>query len=67
MNKCLNGLLTNEEVIAELLKLVKDIAKAHKEGEALGLSQDELAFYDAITKLQAIKDFYEHKNSYNSV
>ena len=62
MNKYLNGLLTNEEVIAELLKLAKDIAKAHEEGEALGLSQDELAFYDAITKPQAIKDFYEHKD-----
>ena len=61
MNKYLNGQLTNEEVIAELLKLAKDIAKAHEEGEALGLSQDELAFYDAITKPQAIKDFYEHK------
>ena len=62
MNKYLNGLLTNEEVIAELLKLAKDIAKAHEEGEALGLSQDELAFYDAITKPQAIKDFYEHED-----
>lgn len=62
MNKYLNGLLTNEEVIAELLKLAKDIAKAHEEGEALGLSQDEFAFYDAITKPQAIKDFYEHKD-----
>ena len=62
MNKYLNGLLTNEEVIAELLKLAKDIAKANEEGEALGLSQDELAFYDAITKPQAIKDFYEHKD-----
>lgn len=62
MNKYLNGLLTNEEVIVELLKLAKDIAKAHEEGEALGLSQDELAFYDAITKPQAIKDFYEHKD-----
>lgn len=62
MNKYLNGQLTNEEVIAELLKLAKDIAKAHEEGEALGLSQDELAFYDAITKPQAIKDFYEHKD-----
>ena len=62
MNKYLNGLLTNEEVIAELLKLAKYIAKAHEEGEALGLSQDELAFYDAITKPQAIKDFYEHKD-----
>ncbi len=60
MNRYLNGMLTNEEVIAELLKLAKDIAAAAAEGEKLGLTADELAFYDALTKPQAIKDFYEH-------
>lgn len=44
----------------ELLKLAKDIAAAAAEGEKLGLTADELAFYDALTKPQAIKDFYEH-------
>ena len=60
MNRYLNGMLTNEEVIQELLKLAKDIAAAAKEGEQMGLTADELAFYDALTKPQAIKDFYEH-------
>ena len=32
-----------------------------KEGEALGLTADELAFYDALTKPAAIKDFYENE------
>ena len=60
MNRYLNGMLTNEEVIEELLKLAKDIAAANAEGEKLGLTAEELAFYDALTKPQAIKDFYEH-------
>ena len=60
LNAYLNGMLTNEEVIAELLKIAKDIANAKKEGEALGLSEDELAFYDALTRPAAIKDFYEN-------
>ncbi len=60
MNRYLNGMLTNEEVIQELLKLAKEIADANAEGEKLGLTADELAFYDALTKPQAIKDFYEH-------
>lgn len=38
----------------------KEIADANAEGEKLGLTADELAFYDALTKPQAIKDFYEH-------
>ncbi len=60
MNRYLNGMLTNEEVIEELLKIAKDIADAQAEGEAMGLTAEELAFYDALTKPQAIKDFYEH-------
>lgn len=61
INAYLNGMLTNEEVIAEMLKLAEQIATAQKEGEKLGLTADELAFYDALTKPQAIKDFYENE------
>lgn len=60
LNAYLNGMLTNEEVIEEMLKLAKQIAAAQKEGEQLGLTADELAFYDALTKPQAIKDFYNN-------
>ena len=60
MNRYLNGMLTNEEVIEELLKMSQQIRDAHEVGDELGLSEDELAFYDALTKPQAIKDFYEN-------
>ena len=40
--------------------MAKQIAAAQKEGDKLGLTADELAFYDALTKPQAIKDFYEN-------
>lgn len=61
VNAYLNGMLTNEEVIEEMLRLAKQISAAKEEGEQLGLTADELAFYDALTKPQAIKDFYENE------
>lgn len=61
MNRYLNGMLTNEQVIEALLNLAKQIAAAQMEGDKLGLTADELAFYDALTKPQAIKDFYENE------
>lgn len=60
MKAYLNGMLTNEEVIQELLNLAHQIAASQEEGENLGLTADELAFYDALTKPRAIKDFYEN-------
>lgn len=47
--------------IKELLEAAELIAKAHQAGDALGLTQEELAFYDALTRPQAIKDFYENE------
>ena len=61
MNQYLNGMLTNEEVIEEMMNLAKQIKEAGEEGKALGLTADELAFYDALTKPQAIKDFYQNE------
>lgn len=60
MNRYLNGMLTNEEVIQELMRIAKDITAANAEGKELGLTPEELAFYDALTKPRVIKDFYEH-------
>ena len=60
MNRYLNGMLTNEQVIEELLNLAKQIAAAQKEGDDLGLNAEEAAFYDALTRPQAVKDFYEN-------
>ena len=61
MNAYYNGLITNEEVIKELLEAAQEIANLHKEGEKLGLTTEELAFYDALTKPENIKDFYENE------
>jgi len=61
MNAYRNGQLTNAEVIEELRKMASDIGKARQEGDELGLSQEELAFYDAITKPEAVKDFFTNE------
>ena len=60
MNAYFNGLLTNEEVIAELLKMADLMAQASAEGTQLGLNSEETAFYDALTKPEAVKDFYQN-------
>ena len=60
MNSYYNGLITNEEVIKELLKAAQEITQMYQQGKNLGLSQEELAFYDALTKPENIKDFYEN-------
>ena len=64
MNRYLNGLLTNEQVIEELLNIAKDIARAKDKGNEMGLTPDELAFYDALVKPQAIKDFFGNIGAY---
>ena len=44
------------EVIEELLGLARDIREASKKGEELGLTEEELAFYDALeTNDSAVK------------
>ena len=43
-----------------LLEAAKKVIEAYQAGEDLGLSAEELAFYDALTKPAAIKDFYEN-------
>jgi len=60
MNAYRNGQLTNAEVIDELRKMAEDIAKAHEEGGKLGFSPEELAFYDALTRQEAVKDCYSN-------
>lgn len=60
MNAYLNGMLTNEEVIEELKKMAAEIAAAVDCSNQLGLSVEEVAFYDALTKPQAVKDFYDN-------
>lgn len=61
LNRYINGLLTNEEVIQELLKMAQEMMDADQQGNDLGLSREEKAFYDALTRPQAVKDFYSNE------
>lgn len=60
LNAYLNGMLSNAEVIEELVKMAKEMMADRDEAAKLGLSNEEMAFYDAITKPQAVKDFYDN-------
>jgi type I restriction enzyme R subunit len=61
MKAYLNGMISNEEVIAELVKMAKDMANAQAEGDEMSLTGEELAFYDALTHPEAVKDFYQNE------
>ena len=51
-----NRAIEAAQVIEELIGLAKDMREAHARGEALKLSEDELAFYDALeTSDSAVK------------
>ena len=43
-----NRAIEAAQVIEELIELAKDMREANARGERLGLSEDELAFYDAL-------------------
>ena len=54
-------MLTNEEVIQELLNLAKEISSSESAGNDLGLTREEKSFYDALTKPQAVQDVYTNE------
>lgn len=60
VNSYLNGMLTNAEVIEEMLSMARDMMHDRGEAEKLGLTDEEMAFYDALTKPQAVKDVYDN-------
>lgn len=43
-----NRAIETAQVIEELIRLAQDMREANKRGESLGLTEDELAFYDAL-------------------
>ncbi len=48
LNAYHNRAIATQEVIEELIKLAKEMDAAGKRGENLGLTDDEIAFYDAL-------------------
>ncbi|MGO1545348.1 MAG: DUF3387 domain-containing protein, partial [Gulosibacter sp.] len=53
VNRYTNRSLTTAEIIAELVKLAKEMRDAQKRHEELGLREDEVAFYDAVVQNDA--------------
>jgi type I restriction enzyme, R subunit len=48
--------ITTAEVLQELIQLAKDIRTARQRGEEQGLSEDEIAFYDALAENESAID-----------
>ena len=48
IKKYQNNLLTTAQIIEELIKIAKEVKESDKEGEKLGLSTSEVAFYNAL-------------------
>ena len=53
VNRYTNRSLSTAEIIAELVKLAKEMRDDHHRHEQLGLRDDEIAFYDAIVQNDA--------------
>ena len=58
LSNYLKGLLTNEEVIQELLKMAQQMKHAEDEGNELGLTSEEKAFYDALSTPEGVRQAY---------
>jgi len=56
IKKYQNNLLTAAEVIQELIELAKTIREEDARGRSLGLSDDEIAFYDALAENNSARD-----------
>jgi len=48
VNRYANRAVEAAQVIEELIQLARELREANARGEALGLTEDELAFYDAL-------------------
>ena len=62
LSNYLKGMLTNEEVIEELLQMAADIKNNEQESFMLGLSVEEKAFYDALTSPEGIREAYSNED-----
>lgn len=56
LNRYHNRAIETQEVIEELIRLAADIRNAVARGEALGLNDDEMAFYDALSQNDAARE-----------
>lgn len=57
LNKYRNQAITNAEVIEELIRMAHELKNMKSREEEMGLNSDEIAFYDALTDDDAVKEF----------
>lgn len=56
LNRYRNKSLQAAQVLLELIEVAREVRDAPKRGEALGLEEDELAFYDALAAHEGVTD-----------
>ena len=56
IRKYQNRAIETTQIIMELIELAKEINAAEKRGEKTGLTQDELAFYDALAENESARE-----------
>lgn len=56
LNKYRNQAITNAEVIEELIRMANELKEASDLEKDLGLTEDEIAFYDALTDDEIVKE-----------
>ncbi|MFW5719981.1 MAG: type I restriction endonuclease subunit R [Candidatus Dojkabacteria bacterium] len=61
INRYHNNVLTTVELIEELIRISKEVKKADQRGEDLGLTEDELAFYDALAQNESARELLGDK------
>ncbi|WP_303869976.1 type I restriction endonuclease subunit R [Acetobacterium wieringae] len=59
LNRYRNQAITNAEVIEELIRMAHEIARMKASQASLGLNDDEIAFYDALTADDIVREFME--------
>ena len=62
LSNYLKGLLDNQTVIEELIKMAELMKQSEQEGNDLGLTPDEKAFYDALSKPEGVRAAYKDED-----
>jgi len=61
MNRYRNGQISNAEVLEELIKMAEEFSAEQKQGNSMGLTAEELAFYDVLSSPEGVKEAYTHE------
>ncbi|WP_175615438.1 type I restriction endonuclease subunit R [Piscibacillus halophilus] len=59
LNKYKNQAITNAEVMEELIQMANEMKEDRQKEQDLGLNEDEIAFYDALTSEDVVKELME--------